>query len=43
MPELFKDQDSAKAQRARDALLRMKKLNIAELEQTAGVESAGRS
>jgi predicted 3-demethylubiquinone-9 3-methyltransferase (glyoxalase superfamily) len=43
MPELFKDHDSAKAQRAMDALLRMKKINIAELEQTATVELAGRS
>ena len=43
MPELFKDQDSAKAQRAMDALLRTKKITIAELEQTATVESAGRS
>jgi predicted 3-demethylubiquinone-9 3-methyltransferase (glyoxalase superfamily) len=43
MPELFKHHDSAKAQRAMDALLRMKKINIAELEQTATVELAGRS
>jgi predicted 3-demethylubiquinone-9 3-methyltransferase (glyoxalase superfamily) len=42
MPELFKDQDSAKAQRAMEALLRMKKINIAELEQMAA-EPAGRS
>ena len=41
MPE-FKDQDSAKAGRAMKALLRMKKLNIAELEQTASVEPGGR-
>lgn len=43
MPELFKDQDSAKARRGMDALLRMKTINIAELEQMATVESAGRS
>ena len=42
MPELFKAQDSAKSQRAMEALLRMKKINIADLEQMAA-EPAGRS
>jgi predicted 3-demethylubiquinone-9 3-methyltransferase (glyoxalase superfamily) len=32
LPELLKDHESAKAQRAIEALLRMKKINIAELE-----------
>jgi predicted 3-demethylubiquinone-9 3-methyltransferase (glyoxalase superfamily) len=42
MPELFKDQDSAKAQRAMEAMLRMKKINIAELAQAAMTEPAAR-
>jgi predicted 3-demethylubiquinone-9 3-methyltransferase (glyoxalase superfamily) len=32
LPELLKDHGSPKAQRAMDALLRMKKINIGELE-----------
>jgi predicted 3-demethylubiquinone-9 3-methyltransferase (glyoxalase superfamily) len=32
MAELFKDENSAKSQRAMDAMLRMKKLDIAKLE-----------
>ena len=42
MPELFKDQASAKAQCAMEAMLRMKKINIAELEQAATTELAAR-
>jgi predicted 3-demethylubiquinone-9 3-methyltransferase (glyoxalase superfamily) len=33
MAELFKDENSAKSQRAMEAMLRMKKLDIAELEE----------
>ena len=36
MAELFKDENSAKAQRAMEAMLRMKKLDIAKLEKAAG-------
>jgi len=32
LPELLKDHESAKAQRAMEAPLRMKKIDIAELE-----------
>jgi hypothetical protein len=32
LPELLKDHESPKAQRAMEALLRMKKIDIAELE-----------
>jgi predicted 3-demethylubiquinone-9 3-methyltransferase (glyoxalase superfamily) len=35
LPELLKDHESARAQRAMEALLRMKKINIAELERAA--------
>jgi predicted 3-demethylubiquinone-9 3-methyltransferase (glyoxalase superfamily) len=35
LPELLKDHESARAQRAMDALLRMKKINIADLERAA--------
>ena len=35
MAELFKDENSAKAQRAMEALLPMKKLDIAELKRAA--------
>jgi predicted 3-demethylubiquinone-9 3-methyltransferase (glyoxalase superfamily) len=35
MAELFKDENSAKAQRAMEAMLPMKKLNIAELKRAA--------
>jgi predicted 3-demethylubiquinone-9 3-methyltransferase (glyoxalase superfamily) len=35
LPELLNDHESAKAQRVMDALLRMKKLDIAELERAA--------
>lgn len=39
MAELFKDENSAKAQRAMEAMLRMKKLDIAELKKAAAGES----
>jgi predicted 3-demethylubiquinone-9 3-methyltransferase (glyoxalase superfamily) len=42
LPELFKDHNSAKAQRAMDAMLRMKKINIAELERAAMEQPVGR-
>jgi predicted 3-demethylubiquinone-9 3-methyltransferase (glyoxalase superfamily) len=35
LPELLKDHESARAQRAMEALLRMKKINIGELERAA--------
>jgi predicted 3-demethylubiquinone-9 3-methyltransferase (glyoxalase superfamily) len=35
LPKLLKDHESVRAQRAMDALLRMKKINIAELERAA--------
>ena len=35
MLELFKDHESAKAQRAMEAMLRMKKFDIRELERAA--------
>jgi predicted 3-demethylubiquinone-9 3-methyltransferase (glyoxalase superfamily) len=35
MGELFKDENSAKSQRAMEAMLRMKKLDIAELKTAA--------
>jgi predicted 3-demethylubiquinone-9 3-methyltransferase (glyoxalase superfamily) len=35
LPELLKDHESVKAQRAMEALLRMKKIDIAELERAA--------
>ena len=36
MAELFKNENSAKAQRAMEAMLQMKKLDIAKLEKAAG-------
>ncbi len=39
---LFTDHDSAQAERAMEAMLRMKKINIAELEQAVAAESIGR-
>jgi predicted 3-demethylubiquinone-9 3-methyltransferase (glyoxalase superfamily) len=36
MAELFKDENSAKSQRAMEAMLPMKKLDIAELKRVAG-------
>lgn len=42
MPELFKDHNSAKAQRVMEAMLRMKKFNIAEIERAAAEEPVGR-
>jgi predicted 3-demethylubiquinone-9 3-methyltransferase (glyoxalase superfamily) len=42
MPELFKDPNSAKAQRAMEAMLRMKKIDIAELERAATEDPVGR-
>ncbi len=38
LPELLKDHESAKAQRVMDALLRMKKLDIGELERAASAQ-----
>jgi hypothetical protein len=35
MSELFKDQDSPRAQRAMNAFLRMKKIDVAELQRAA--------
>jgi predicted 3-demethylubiquinone-9 3-methyltransferase (glyoxalase superfamily) len=35
LPEMLKDQDSARARRAMDAMLRMKKFDIGELERAA--------
>jgi predicted 3-demethylubiquinone-9 3-methyltransferase (glyoxalase superfamily) len=42
MGDLFKDHTSARTERAMEAMLRMKKINIAELERAAGEEPAGR-
>ena len=42
MSELFNDHESVTAQRAMEAMLRMKKFNIAEIEQAAAAEPAGR-
>ena len=42
MSELFSDHESVTAQRAMEAMLRMKKFNIAEIEQAAAAEPAGR-
>jgi predicted 3-demethylubiquinone-9 3-methyltransferase (glyoxalase superfamily) len=42
MPDLFKEHTSGKAQRAMEAMLRMKKINIAELERAVAEEPAGR-
>ena len=39
---LFTDHDSAQAERAMEAMLHMKKINIAELEQAVAPESIGR-
>jgi len=39
---LFTDHDSAQAERAMEAMLRMKKINIAELEQAVAGEPVGR-
>jgi predicted 3-demethylubiquinone-9 3-methyltransferase (glyoxalase superfamily) len=36
LPEMLKDHESAKAQKAMEAMLRMKKLDIAELERAVG-------
>jgi predicted 3-demethylubiquinone-9 3-methyltransferase (glyoxalase superfamily) len=41
-PELFKNYNSAGAQRVMDAMLRMKKMNIAELERAAAEGPVGR-
>jgi predicted 3-demethylubiquinone-9 3-methyltransferase (glyoxalase superfamily) len=43
IPELFKDHESSTAQRAMEAMLKMKKLDIAELERAAGKERASHS
>ena len=42
MTELFKDHNSAKAARVMEAMLRMKKMNIAELERAAAEEPVAR-
>jgi predicted 3-demethylubiquinone-9 3-methyltransferase (glyoxalase superfamily) len=42
MGDLFKDHTSARTERAMEAMLRMKKINIAELERAASEETAGR-
>ena len=42
MSDLFKDHTSGKAERAMEAMLRMKKINIAELERATAEEPAGR-
>ena len=42
LPQLFIDHESAKAQRAMEALLSMKKIDIAELERAAAEEPVGR-
>ena len=39
LPDLMQDHESGKAQRVMEALLRMKKLNIAELERAAAGET----
>ena len=41
-PDLFKDHASRKAERAMEAMLRMKKIDIAELERAAAEEPVGR-
>jgi predicted 3-demethylubiquinone-9 3-methyltransferase (glyoxalase superfamily) len=41
MGDLFKDDGSGKAERAMEAMLRMKKINIAELERAASGEPVG--
>jgi len=41
LPELLKDHESAKAQRAMEAMLRMKKIDIGELERAAAGERVG--
>ena len=43
IPELFQDHESAPAQRAMEAMLKMKKLDIAELERAGGKERAAHS
>ncbi len=43
IPELFQDHESATAQRAMEAMLKMKKLDIAELERAGGKERAAHS
>jgi predicted 3-demethylubiquinone-9 3-methyltransferase (glyoxalase superfamily) len=42
MGDLFKDHTSSTTERVMDAMLRMKKINIAELERAATEEPAGR-
>ena len=42
MSDLFKEHTSGKAERAMEAMLRMKKINIAELERATAEEPAGR-
>jgi predicted 3-demethylubiquinone-9 3-methyltransferase (glyoxalase superfamily) len=42
MGDLFKDHTSARTERAMEAMLCMKKINIAELERAASEEPAGR-
>ena len=42
LPDLFKDHESQTAQRAMEAKLRMKKIDIAELERAVGAEVAHR-
>jgi predicted 3-demethylubiquinone-9 3-methyltransferase (glyoxalase superfamily) len=42
LPQLFIDHESAKTQRAIEALLSMKKIDIAELERAAAEEPVGR-
>jgi len=42
MSDLFKEHTSGKAERAMQAMLRMKKINIAELERATAEEPAGR-
>jgi len=42
MSDLFKEHTSGKAERAMEAMLRMQKINIAELERATAEEPAGR-
>lgn len=42
LPELLKDHGSETARRAMEAMLRMKKIDIAELERAVAVKSGGR-
>jgi predicted 3-demethylubiquinone-9 3-methyltransferase (glyoxalase superfamily) len=42
MPEWVKDHESSRAQRVIEAMLRMKKINLAELERAAAEETVGR-